>query len=528
MTGLPKRMLFAFLPEGVGEHRLPGKYGGKRYRDAVIESLRVAGVPIPGWVQWACEDDGAKWRLATRRVALWYKPFQPRRGGGMPDRSEEMQRVMQKPVSKPKKGTNEQWEMAKDVVAGSKSGCLMLETRVAHRYMSRKYCGLDWGGMDMQEVLEELMSKDPWATDIRTGADLAVLAMILQTEMAAGRGSGATLELSPGPPAPRRTRIAGKQTRPPAYFGMDKKAAAGAGAEAGREKYWARGPAAATEGADLVHECPFDGCGQRFSTKGGLSHHILRSHRKGTCRDRVWSCMQCPRTFDDERGLTRQRPLHRPGAVAYSCCVCGAVFPGKASIRMHINHSHSAMQMQYPHTCQLCAAIGVNAPPVFATAHAYSLHRLRFHVYNRANAESVCSLSLCVLARAMPSTSERLERLEEQVSKAQERIDAVNTYTDAVATLAVQTANRQGIEIAKRSLVLFVKEAAKAELSEKLGKRNESQCPPSRTTPLPKPEAVQPAAGGLYRALPGDKGRPHDLRGSPYPSQAPSVGARGR
>ena len=28
----------------------------------------------------------------------------------------------------------------------------------------------------------------------------------------------------------------------------------------------------------------------------------------------------------------------------------------------------------------------------------------------------------------MPSTSERLERLEEQVSKAQERIDAVNTY----------------------------------------------------------------------------------------------------
>ena len=93
--------------------------------------------------------------------------------------------------------------------------------------------------------------------------------------------------------------------------------------------------------------------------------------------------MQCPRTFDDETGLTRHMPLHRPGAVAYSCCVCGAVFPGKASVRMHINYAHSAIRMQYPHQCQLCVDTGVENPPVFATAHAYSLHRLRFHVYNR-------------------------------------------------------------------------------------------------------------------------------------------------
>ena len=111
-----------------------------------------------------------------------------------------------------------------------------------------------------------------------------------------------------------------------------------------------------------------------------------------------------------------------------------------------------------------------------------------------ARAESVRSLSLCVLARAMPSTSERLERLEEQVSKAQERIDAVNTYTDAVATLAVQTANRQGIEIAKRSLVLFVKGAAK-ELLEKLGKWNESSAlpPEQRPSQRPRPWKLQVA-----------------------------------
>ena len=89
--------------------------------------------------------------------------------------------------------------------------------------------------------------------------------------------------------------------------------------------------------------------------------------------------------------------------------------------------------------------------------------------------------------RAKPSTSERLERLEEQVSKAQERIDAVNTYTDAVATLAVQTANRQGIEITKRSLVLFVKGTANAELSEKLGKWNEFSSLPAEQRPAQRP-----------------------------------------
>ena len=70
----------------------------------------------------------------------------------------------------------------------------------------------------------------------------------------------------------------------------------------------------------------------------------------------------------------------------------------------------------------------------------------------------------------MPSTSELLERLEEQVSKAQEEIDAVNTYTDAVATLAVQTTNRQGIEIAKR----FGTVRERNSQCEKLGKWNES------------------------------------------------------
>ena len=93
----------------------------------------------------------------------------------------------------------------------------------------------------------------------------------------------------------------------------------------------------------------------------------------------------------------------------------------------------------------------------------------------------------------MPSTSERLEKLEQQVSRAQEWIAAVNNYTDVVATLVVQTANRQGNGIAKRSLVLFVKGAAKSDLAEKLGRWNESSAlpPDQRPSPRPRPWKLQ-------------------------------------
>ena len=59
----------------------------------------------------------------------------------------------------------------------------------------------------------------------------------------------------------------------------------------------------------------------------------------------------------------------------------------------------------------------------------------------------------------------------------------------------MQTANRQGIEIAKRSLVLFVKGTTKAELSEKLGKWNESSAllPQQRPAQRPRPWKLQVA-----------------------------------
>ena len=89
----------------------------------------------------------------------------------VPDRSDEMRKVRQKPFSKPKKelmSSGKRQKPAKAVVEGSNAGCSMLETRVEHEEPfraflvrhARRYRELAWGGMDVQEVLEELMSKD--------------------------------------------------------------------------------------------------------------------------------------------------------------------------------------------------------------------------------------------------------------------------------------------------------------------------------------------------------------------------------
>ena len=113
---LPKRMLFAFLPEGQGQHRLPGKAAGKRFRDGIIESLRVAGLPVMGWLQHACEGDGRAWKLATRGVALWLKPVQPHQRQMVPDRTQERAQIMGLPLPNIRKGVEMQWARAREKV----------------------------------------------------------------------------------------------------------------------------------------------------------------------------------------------------------------------------------------------------------------------------------------------------------------------------------------------------------------------------------------------------------------------------
>ena len=73
-----------------------------------------------------------------------------------------------------------------------------------------------------------------------------------------------------------------------------------------RTKYWnLRNISRSSQvgGGDFV--CDFPGCGKCYTSKGGLSHHKLISHKVGTYRQAGFYCSLCPRSFESEMWLTR-------------------------------------------------------------------------------------------------------------------------------------------------------------------------------------------------------------------------------
>ena len=252
---LPKRMLFAFLPAGQGERRLPGRSAGKRLRDGFIESMRAAGLSETGWLQQACLDDGQHWKLATRAVALWFRPVQPGPRQTVPDRNKEASQILARPFNKPQKVVTNQWDSAQRRVSGSELRFVKWEASQEDLPATaqvvgaaRKLLGREWFMLPEQDVLDALMATEPWLTQIVTSSDLVLLALMLQTESRMLRQNVSALVLSPGPPPPVRTKMVGKQTRPPGYFGVEGSVGPGVAdeeAEAGQEgvpeKYWVRG-----------------------------------------------------------------------------------------------------------------------------------------------------------------------------------------------------------------------------------------------------------------------------------------------
>ena len=208
--------------------------------------------------------------------------------------------------------------------------------------------------------------------------DLQSFAMTIDTARQVAINQAASpMENSPGPSAPPKRRLGIKQARPPAFFVTPSLSTAGVEGASDRslDKYWHARSQAIGQGN---FECPIAGCGRLFKNKSGLSHHMLLSHREGTYRDRTWDCPHCPRTFELELGLTKHLPLHIAGARPSVCCECGAYFPGKPSARMHVNHAHPASAVEYPLRCPHCPA---EAAPLMTSAHMYSMHRLKRHVY---------------------------------------------------------------------------------------------------------------------------------------------------
>ena len=387
---LPKQALFSFLPQDLGTHRLPGLQGGKRLRDAFADSLKVAGFPLAGWMQLAINDDGVPWKRATRLVACWFAPFAPVPHSTPPCRAAELAAIRAAPIPTRSRGRAAELTRACreiDAFIQNNEGFLSWEHRLAPAAspwltideVASTALGTEWFYQPVTEVVDQLVSLRPdWGRCFATGADLSLFSMSLFSakQLAANR-SADPMVLSPLPPTSRRTRLASKQARPPAFFRSvlppDRAAEM---PDRAVDKYWAKRPA--LEGGEGPHECPLPGCGRRFTTKSGLSWHIAKSHKQGTYRDRTWDCPHCPRTFELEDGLTKHLPLHRAGAHPVICCDCGAYFPGKPSARMHVNHVHPATKVSLPCYCPYCPG---EAAPWLTSSHMFSLHRLKHHVY---------------------------------------------------------------------------------------------------------------------------------------------------
>ena len=386
---MPKQALFSFLPPEMGVHRLPGKQSGKRLRDAMVNSLEVIQVPLQGWVQMALLNDGKDWKLQTRAVACWYSPFPPRGGQPLPDRAAEFESICQKPLRQHRKGWEWELKTAQDYlqpIFNLPEGFLAWENQMGAEgtvwnilaQVAEEVAGEDWLYLEPDyltaTVLEHKPDWDTWFTHLR---DIKLLAFCLDTtQRIAIRAATPAVGLSPLPAKPPRRRLGSKQPRLPAFFTSTATSSTDIPDNRPVEKYWAIRKASSGEG---VFECPLPECGRLFPTKTGLSKHLMLTHREGSYRDRTWNCPHCPRSFDLEAGLTKHLPLHTAAARPCVCCVCDAFFPGKDSARMHMNHAHSASTNSLPITCPHCPA---SEAPVFHQHHAFSLHRLRCHVYS--------------------------------------------------------------------------------------------------------------------------------------------------
>ena len=77
--------------------------------------------------------------------------------------------------------------------------------------------------------------------------------------------------------------------------------------------------------------------------------------------------------------------------------------------------------------------------------------------------------------------------MERDLDKVHDRLDGINTFAEGIARLSVQTAQRQGIEVAKKSLVFFVKGALKTTVMEQWTKWEETSRALAHQPPSERP-----------------------------------------
>ena len=97
----PRQIICAFLPESIGTQHLPGRLKGKWYCQTLVEAMRVAEIPLALWTQFAIRNNGDDWRLATRKVALRYRPMHPRPNADIPNKKAELGKILKKRTAHP-------------------------------------------------------------------------------------------------------------------------------------------------------------------------------------------------------------------------------------------------------------------------------------------------------------------------------------------------------------------------------------------------------------------------------------------
>ena len=235
-------------------------------------------------------------------------------------------------------------------------------------------------GIDFEELCCDLA--DERASEFDTEGDLAMFRLLvssvvlnMQSEVGIGQGSVRT-GITP--------RKVPRKQKPPAWYVKRQKDAQaiidGTVAPRVRTKYWnLRNISRSSQvgGGDFV--CDFPGCGKCYTSKGGLSHHKLISHKVGTYRQAGFDCSLCPRSFEREMWLTRHTNFDHVLARPFVCPFCQGYWPGEPSLRLHIAADHRFEEKDFPAMCQLCINQGSQSQ-VFRSEHHFKYHLKREHL----------------------------------------------------------------------------------------------------------------------------------------------------
>ena len=232
--------------------------------------------------------------------------------------------------------------------------------------------------VDMEELCCDLVEGS--FQDAETEGDLAMFRLLVSTvlitlqsnlpESSRSSHTGVT---------PRRVS---RKMRPPAWYvkKQDDAKAILDGTPRVRTKYWnLRNVPKTTDVSDGDYVCDFPGCGRRYTTKGGLSHHKLITHKVGTFRQAGFDCKFCPRSFERDMWLTRHVNYDHALAIPFMCPFCLGYWPGAPSLRLHIAADHRFEEKDFPAPCALCLR-DHQSSGTFKSVHQFEYHLKRFHL----------------------------------------------------------------------------------------------------------------------------------------------------